>query len=69
MRESRYDIPTIQEFLAHKDVNPTLIHTHVGNEAGRGVRSPVGYEGLSGGRSADPHHTLQQDGQESGPSR
>ncbi len=46
--ESGYDIRTIQELLDHKDVNTTMINTHVlskgGHPAcrsGRGVRSPV----------------------------
>ncbi len=39
--ESGYDIRTVQELLGHKDVNTTMIYTHVLNRGGRGVQSPL----------------------------
>jgi site-specific recombinase XerD len=36
-----YDIRTVQELLAHRDVATTMIYTHVMNRGGLGVRSPV----------------------------
>jgi integrase len=39
--EDGYDIRTVQELLGHKDVQMTMVYTHVLNRGGRGVRSPV----------------------------
>ena len=39
--ESGYDIRTVQELLGHRDVNTTMIYTHVLNRGGRGVISPA----------------------------
>jgi len=43
--EDGYDIRTIQEF-GHKRVNTTMVHTHVLNRGGRGVKSPAEEMGL-----------------------
>lgn len=39
--QSGYDIRTVQELLGHKDVQTTMIYTHVLNRGGRGVQSPL----------------------------
>jgi integron integrase len=39
--QSGYDIRTVQELLGHKDVQTTMIYTHVLNRGGKGVPSPL----------------------------
>jgi hypothetical protein len=39
--ETGHDIRTVQEFLGQKDLETTMIYTHVHNRGAAGVRSPV----------------------------
>ena len=39
--EQEYDIRTVQELLGHKQLNTTMIYTHVAKKNILGVRSPL----------------------------
>lgn len=41
--ENGYDIRTVQQLLGHKDVRTTMIYTHVLNQPGLAVQSPLDF--------------------------
>ncbi len=46
MLEAGYDIRTVQELMGHRDLNTTMIYTHVTTVGGKGVRSPLDHRVL-----------------------
>ena len=48
--EDSYDIRTVQELWGHRDINATMIYTHVLNRGGKGVCSPADQLGIDSAR-------------------
>jgi len=64
--EDGYDIRTVQELLGRKDVQTTMVYTHVLNRGGKGVRSPAdslsvraASWGIAGNQIRPPHKPAQ----------
>jgi len=46
MLEAGYDIRTLQELMGHRELNTTMIYTHVTTVGSKGVRSPLDHRVL-----------------------
>jgi integron integrase len=46
MLEAGYDIRTVQELMGHRELNTTMIYTHVTTVGSKGVRSPLDHRVL-----------------------
>jgi integron integrase len=54
MLEAGYDIRTLQELMGHRELNTTMIYTHVTTVGSKGVRSPLDHGHLPPLSHPDP---------------